>query len=351
MNIVEIDNSLSVRVRNAALICTLLVVLLHVHSTFNTGSVAYYLDCVFGGFPGGRESLASIAVPFFFTVSGYFLSKHTREKGWWISACKKRVTTILIPYLFWGSVALLVSISVTIGANILSGRHVGSGLRLGRWLALSMGLNLLEYPMLGAMWYIRTLIIFVIISPLLSYVARSIIAIIALWILGFLVNGLSCESARFVFTRLIDLQGAAFFVMGFWLRAKGVNLIIRNNGLSLFICSLWIAIVVFINFCKMSFVIPLGYISIPLGAFAIINLVPSRKLPFVEYSFPIYCSHEVVRQFLDAISSRYSFVEAFINTLFGYFLCFLLMTCLSILVAYTMKRVFPSLALKAYGGR
>jgi len=48
-----------------------------------------------------RDTLARMAVPFFFVCSGYFLARHFDEEGWWRREVGKRIFSLGAPYVFW----------------------------------------------------------------------------------------------------------------------------------------------------------------------------------------------------------------------------------------------------------
>ena len=78
-----------------AVVCACIVALSHVGYNTAAGSAAWWFVRL------TRYGLCCLAVPFFFAVSGYFLSRHFDERGWWLRETGKRVTSLLLPYLLW----------------------------------------------------------------------------------------------------------------------------------------------------------------------------------------------------------------------------------------------------------
>jgi len=123
--------------------------------------------------------LARVSVPLFFAMSGYlfFLS----FDGSFANYKKKmhsRFHTLLIPFLFWNAIVFLF---FAIAQNLPQTAHYFNGERplvlsygFLDQLALFFGLGKFEYPVAYQFWFIRDLIILVIISPLLYILLRKI---------------------------------------------------------------------------------------------------------------------------------------------------------------------------------
>ena len=80
---------------NMAVVCACVVALSHVGYNTAVGSAGWWFVRM------TRCGLCCLAAPFFFTVSGYFLSRHFDERGWWLRETGKRAASLLVPYLFW----------------------------------------------------------------------------------------------------------------------------------------------------------------------------------------------------------------------------------------------------------
>lgn len=72
------------------------------------------------------HSLARIAVPMFFFISGYyaFYKKDWSQRSVWTAELKKRVKTLLVPYLLWNSLYIIILLSKTqLETRLGSGPH------------------------------------------------------------------------------------------------------------------------------------------------------------------------------------------------------------------------------------
>lgn len=103
------SEDVSSKIKNMALVCAVLVVGIHVkwpHDTaFSLGWFGYHFI---------KEGIACIAVPFFFTVPGFFLGRHFGEDGWWRRAVFKRVLSLVVPFYIWCLVAVLITVPLSL---------------------------------------------------------------------------------------------------------------------------------------------------------------------------------------------------------------------------------------------
>jgi peptidoglycan/LPS O-acetylase OafA/YrhL len=168
-----LSDATSRKIVNLSFLCAIFVCMIHVRWTTSTefGEAFVFLF---------KRSIGSIAVPFFFAVSGFFLARHCEEAGWWKTAVRKRIGSLLIPYCVWQIVNALVWFAIE--------RHWS--LRPG-----AFGLNPFMIPKLVPLWYIRTLVIFVVLSPLIVRALRR-------WGMGFLFVVLLANLVYGVFTSL-----------------------------------------------------------------------------------------------------------------------------------------------------
>ena len=199
------------RVRNSVIanmgfIGALLIVLLHVKPTPTTEFENWIVDFVYSksGFPG-------VAVPMFFGISGYLLASRISEGGWWQNAIKKRTRTLLIPFYAWTLILIstklvLYVLSQCFNYPLLTPDPFKNGFD---WLIIeALGLDV--FHLTNIVWYLRSLFLMVIISPIFVFIIkRGIVPTILLglfligihhygpysptgnyWIDSFLTNGL-----------------------------------------------------------------------------------------------------------------------------------------------------------------
>ncbi len=196
-------------IANMGFIGALLVVLLHVRPIPATSLGTMLVDFIYqkSGFPG-------IAVPLFFGISGYLLASHVNERGWWKKAVKKRVKTLIVPFYAWTVILLAVQLVLLVATQALQLPQVTPNpLSNGvAWFLLELfGLDF--FHLTGIVWYLRSLFMMVLISPLFVLVFKKGVIPSLLFLLflvvvhrygpyspsgnfyldGFLANGLYCE--------------------------------------------------------------------------------------------------------------------------------------------------------------
>lgn len=172
----------------------ILVVVLHAYSV-SGGYVSIALSHV----------LAHIAVPCFFFISGYLF--FYRIEHWDFSIYKnkirKRIKTLLIPYVIWISLFILWELSkaLLLRNGVYSLPLKGHNTDIISWIRLYwdcienntpiigwFGISFRDtMPYLFPMWYIRDLIIAVLLTPLIFFLLKPRnTRIVSLLLLGFL---------------------------------------------------------------------------------------------------------------------------------------------------------------------
>lgn len=186
-----------------------LVVLLHT-AALGVGSShpVYSTLCIAFG-----RGICRVAVPCFFMISGHlFFSK--LEDQWdthiWLDKLKKRVRTLLIPYLLWNSIAGLA----IWGYHWLFARMHGETYpSLLDSIVQAQGLWDANLPFDGPIWFIRYLMFFVILAPLF-------------WLFIKYLHGWGVLALMLVFITVGFIpEGVVFFAAGAWFRLEKKNML------------------------------------------------------------------------------------------------------------------------------
>jgi peptidoglycan/LPS O-acetylase OafA/YrhL len=177
------------------------VVLIHSYSTEVTlaGSAAgahhvpFYVTFICNFVSRG---IARICVPFFFLISGYlFFQGFNGSAEVYKTKLRRRVRTLLIPFLFWNIATLLVyllgeSLPAT---RIYFANHYWLPIRafgLKDYADAILGFSR-KYPMSYQFWFIRDLMVMVVLTPLVYWLCKRrpiglilLAALFANWMVG-----------------------------------------------------------------------------------------------------------------------------------------------------------------------
>jgi len=121
------------------------------------------------------EGIARTAVPLFFLMSGYlfFATFHWSEQTY-LKKVATRLRSLLIPFLFW-NLLVLVFLVVVQAIPVLQPYFMGTGKRIVEYGAtdyLSAILGLHGYPIAYHFWFIRDLMLLVVLAPVLAVIVR-----------------------------------------------------------------------------------------------------------------------------------------------------------------------------------
>lgn len=168
-----------------------------------------------------------LAVPFYFAASGFFLARRAGGEGWWKREAGKRWRTVAVPYFFWLAVWDVFAAGLTVFGNLRSGAGPWARLPAG-WDALVFaGLHPFREPYDIPLWFLRSLLLFVLASPpVFGGVRRfgagfpAAVFAVSLAVLSGAVPGW----ARGLAVRFVSVQGLFCFSAGAWLAFSGRRL-------------------------------------------------------------------------------------------------------------------------------
>lgn len=162
--------------------------------------------------------LTHIAVPMFFFISGYlFFNKlHEWKYSIYFSKLKKRIKTLLVPFILWNTITILLKIQSLVRNDGLSSlwdffkeNNYGSlywncevwNLDRVDWLGIPTPSS---SPYLIPLWYLRDLMVTIIISPIFYYLFKYaktwglfILFICYISLIGFKMPGFSTTALFF----------------------------------------------------------------------------------------------------------------------------------------------------------
>ena len=255
--------------------------------------------------------LCTFAVPWFFFASGYFFAGHLDERGWWRRALRTRLRTLLLPYVLWCGLFVCFSAALAALVNLEAGRPLMYGMSAAGLLTRGFGLDASEHPMLVPFWYIRALLVIVLLSPILVWALRRwrwriLLALLPAYVF---CCGVQNRFAMpwFVFYSLLSLTGWVYFSVG---------VLARREGWERSCCSVptricWAVALTAICIGRMSLYwgFPgvagcLWIAGVPPLMLGVWRLVPERPWPawFIASAFPVYAMHYFVEHFLEVVA-------------------------------------------------
>lgn len=321
-----------------------------------------------------------VAVPFFFFTSGYFFFYKVRE--WNVSCYKnkirKRLKTLLVPYLLWNILALcLVILSKCMGVWILHKPMDGlidylTNIKLGgvfwnftTWNESTvnlLGLSTQMYgPFLLPLWFLRDLIVIsFVLTPIIYYGIKSLrVYWVVLLGIAYLLNICTLPG--------INITGVFFFSWGAYLSIQQKNVVTtftpkKNAYLAIAILSL-IGCVVF-DSTKVALLFQQVYCItavaslIPLTAVLLNKGVLTVRPQLSQTSFFVYALHPMIILKFSCLGLAVALTERlFFASLYdvGYILSYLLSPLLGalfcLIVFAVLKTIMPRFLNLLTGGR
>ena len=159
---------LSDKIKVLSLIAITMVIYIHTYYTEGEGYPLYHsLQQFFGGI-----GICGIANPLFYFTSGYLFFLGVKNVKECFPKMKKRVRTLLIPYLLANTIAFLL-FAVLDGISRLSPALYGvANFHILDWLSLDVSTllyNVYWKPVAFQLWFVRDMMLFVLLSPLVYF--------------------------------------------------------------------------------------------------------------------------------------------------------------------------------------
>lgn len=331
------------KLANMGFLCAILVVCIHIQRPGG---------CEFWVIRWVSEGLSQIAVPFFFIMSGYVLLNHLDDKEWWRNAIRKRIRTLVVPFfclnllwwpIFYGFHAAGVRYFHADDTNRLMDITLVNFLR---------GINIFPCfggPVLGALWYVRALLL---TAPIFVWLMRrskrtGMVVVSVIYILWMLqAQFLPWMKYEFSFRCLF------FFAFGMFARLHDID----KCKLKIGICYLIVGTVLMIvnkicTFGGLSYSL-LGSLCTVFLIIGLWSAMALMRLPgfFSGKSFAIYVLHPMLIYLGGVVFKAFGMWNA-LNTDIGIVVTIIGYTILSCGIAELMKRKTPKLSQLFFGGR
>lgn len=346
-------NELSCRLKAFSLICAVLVVFVHCVPDEILGapqfSPGWWINRLW------TETVCRMAVPAFFFMSGYWLAKHAEKNGWWKDAIRKRLKSLLVPYVIWNvGYWALVTFELWLGMRFFG--KAGPEDFTWRTIPDVLGFTTAT-PFSVPHWFIKQLMLFVLLVPPFAWMIKRSKMLTIIVVFGTLFIAPIRPSWCFVYIGNMFYFLGGFAVMIWWQipRPRGWQV-----GLVCFACAMILQVGHEAGCLLSSHNFVWGYVRsiciIPLIAYAVYSFA-GVGLPCVRVgdgmAFPIYLTHCIVLHFARTITRNVSQFNCIIhyNPYVTYVGMWGLALVVSVAVTLSIRRLAPRVADVVYGGR
>lgn len=243
------------------------------------------------------QSIARVAVPLFFLMAGYlfFLTFHQTVNGW-LEKLRARFKTLFIPFVFWNLAMLVVMAtaqSIPQTAIFFSGRNA--------LVAQFDGMDFIDaifgigrMPISYHFWFIRDLMMLVLISPLIFWLCRNVgvaflLSLLAFWFFSFWPLPMPA------------IDSILFFSLGCWLAIRKIDLFgLDGRGREIAAAYAVVVLLDVIYFGtelggyihKVSILLGMA-VALWLTGFAVLSeLIRESLVRLAKVSFFVYAAHE-----------------------------------------------------------
>lgn len=331
-----IDKSISDNLRIASFLATLMVLSRHAMDL----EAFYGIDnpCVWiTKIEYGMSIFTEIAVPYFFVVSGFFFFQHNYyERGEYYSMVKHKLQTLFIPFIIWN----------VVGAPLFFFKNPHE-FNQPLWNYLTQLLNSDWY---GPLWYVRDLMLFMILVPIYQWA----ISMKCRWFTGMLLLAVLYHWSP-IDCSLLSSEGLVFFILGGILARYPQSLSYRIPVLILLlITGIWL----YSCFSMIGWSGELIHkLNTTVGVFIFwqwLGFIQGRIRMFLlrvsQYSFFVYVLHFYIEKALK-VTVAYYFPMNDIVALLTFLLLPIIVAALLVEIGVVYKKYIPSIYSFSTGGR
>lgn len=176
------------------------------------------------------EVVGRLSVPMFFLIAGFLFFQATRfDRSFYWKKLKSRFHSLLVPYLFWitFTIVLYFILQRVLGITQLA---YGSVPPIAQWNAMDYlrsfwNLRSPSYPLIYPLWFIRDLMITMLLSPILYLLMKymkgeAVVLFFLFWVFGFPIHLTG-----------VNITALFFFMLGGYFRLFNKNLILECRKL------------------------------------------------------------------------------------------------------------------------
>ena len=332
----------SLCINRANSLLMLLIVLMHCVVSNDVPYAELFYVCIF-------RTFTRVAVPVFFLMSGYLLLNNYST-----SKIRKRVDTVLIPYILWSLLSVgffLLMSKMPVVSNYINADIKFSVIDILRRTLIS--------PINGALWFLRDLFLLICLSPIINKYLRNNLFFYALICVIFVIWLTDGNYTFFVESSLFFLIGAKLAIKEARI-FKSANPSFANHLFVILYVVLCVALsALCVNYKVDEWIIT--KVCIILGFFVVLHLknilVQDSIIGFIldkfkKYSFFVYGSHLIVAQIIKKLYAKILPPQNnILYLLFEYIIVVLATIFLCIVIQWILNRFCPKIVLILTGNR
>lgn len=250
------------------------------------------------------DLFGGIRVPIFFFIAGmlFFRNYTTPSSAFYKKQWRKRVDSLLIPYVFWNS-ALILFYLIAQSTPLLNGLFSGRFTQITAygWKDFLDAFGITTYrPVSFHFWFVRDLMFVSLLTPFIAFSLRKaglwpIFVCFCLWI----------------FQPALHAESLCFFSLGAYFSIKGVNVLEFCRKYRILFSILFVGYnLLYLIFPESSIIDYVVYLSIPAGIFFVFDLcggllskykVHNNWFILSDMSFFLFAIHEPFLSFLKKV--------------------------------------------------
>lgn len=280
-----------------------------------------------------------LMVPMFFAMSGYLFFQdfeYSKLKDKW----KRRIFSVLIPYLIWNLAAYLYYQIIALVPFIRDSMNQSLEPFNLKWLLLNTLFDISNHQVT---WFLQNLLVYIFVVPAFYKILKKKYISVAFIVLFFL---LSLVERQFISTAVYGLAyNAVFYMFGAYMGIHFKDAVQKRYDKKLSIAAfifILVTVGIFMIFKLNTIIrIPVRLIHI-VAIWLVADVVAVEKKPWwwIQLSFFIYCTHSLVLESLKKVV-----LIAFGKTTLGAVVSFISVPVLTIIIivflAAVLRRIKP----------
>lgn len=333
----SIEQKTSEYLSKLRLVSTLLVVMVHSENLLGYASYNQYNPLI-----SFFDVFAAAGVPLFFAVSGYLLFS---RKVSYKENIKKKVRTLLIPFLFWNSLWMLTDF---IGSLVLpayfSSLSISTPLQ---FLKSFFGIPFSDSPYYVPLWFVRDLFFLNLAAPLFTWLTEKIPA----WLNATLCACLFLLLPHGVWYKFG--QGFSFFLLGS-VTAK-IEIKFPNRKTSKILAVVCTALVLVSSFVptlgREGYLWRLALLAAITAVCSVLSIVKVPALnKLLPFSFPVYVLHGKILSAMQILYSQLTSCTT-LAVCAGYFVLPAAVIAVCVFISTIFKRLLSKMYSRVMGSR